>query len=530
MLLLPIHKTFTAGLRRLFLISLVVVSSLSVVLPCMAQDPAEAALAGQLAIGMNLGSVKDWSTSWDFVDVFKHHRPWIPQQMRGGPWNTEEEVELTPEGYPLLNPGQAAATLMCREINGRYPGGVYVCTFEGKGTIDFGMDAIGARRATANRYEVSVRPGNGGILLKIIESDPNDPIRNIRVWMPGFENAQSPFHPLFIERLKPFKVIRFMDWGATNNSTLVHWADRTTPQSIRQSGPNGVALEYMIELCNELQADPWFCMPHLADDDFVRQFATMVRDRLHPDAQIYVEWSNEAWNTLFSQGRWVQEQAKLRGIPAPYVTADEALRDWKIWHEVFGDQKHRIIRVAAGQHYNPWVAEKVTERLNGEFDAISCAAYFGPRREDAKAFTESTTAEEVLRSAIRNIEENSLPRIARHAELAAEWSGKLNRHIPLIAYEGGQHIIPIGGFGGGRNNYVPWKQAAWDCQTHPLMTEAYRKMLEGFHNAGGSLFVAFAYVGRQGRYGSWGHLQYQDEPLENAPKYRALLEYGTSRP
>jgi hypothetical protein len=41
-------------------------------------------------------------------------------------------------------------------------------------------------------------------------------------------------------------------------------------------------------------------MPHLADDDYHRQFASYVRDSLRPDVKVYVEWSNEVWHTGFA--------------------------------------------------------------------------------------------------------------------------------------------------------------------------------------------------------------------------------------
>ncbi len=474
------------------------------------------AVSGPLRIGMNLAGVSDWSCEWAFVDVFKPSRPWISQDVVGGAWDNGKPIEVNADGWPILrDPSQAAATLLCREIQGRYPGGLYVCTFDGKGTLRFSFDAS-VVRTERNRIELKVVPSDAGILLKIERSDPEDPVRNIKVWMPGFENAASAFHPLFVERLKPFKVIRFMDWGQTNDSTLVRWSDRTTPDSIRQSGPHGVALEHMIDLVNELGADPWFCMPHLADDGFVRSFAGLVKERLRPDRMCYVEWTNEAWNPLFAQGRWVREEAKRRGLSAQDVIADEALRDWRIWHEVFGPERSRVIRVAAGQHMYPGHLEPVLERLNGELDAVSCAAYFTARDEDVPSFDGSTTPVDVLKSALLDIDLR-IEFVARHGALAGRWSAKLGRPIPLIAYEGGQHLSAMGGA-------PPYAAAYLEAQSHPAMYDAYRKMLSGFREVGGELYVAFSYVGRQSKWGSWGHLTYQDEPESAAPKWKALVD------
>src|SRR5690606_11347464 len=120
-----------------------------------------------------------------------------------------------------------------------------------------------------NRVTADVKPTNQGIYLRIDSSNTSNPVRNVKVWLPGFEDAKSPFHPLYLQRLKPFSVIRFMDWMRTNGSDIVSWGNRPKPNYYTQGTPDGVALEYMIDLCNELGADPWFCMPHLANDRYV---------------------------------------------------------------------------------------------------------------------------------------------------------------------------------------------------------------------------------------------------------------------
>ena len=61
--------------------------------------------------------------------------------------------------------------------------------------------------------------------------------------MPGFENAKSLFHPLFVERLGPAKVVRFMDWQRTNNSTLSKWADRPKPEDPTYATDRGVPVD-----------------------------------------------------------------------------------------------------------------------------------------------------------------------------------------------------------------------------------------------------------------------------------------------
>ncbi len=477
-----------------------------------------------LAAGMNLSPINDWNREWPFVDVFKHSRAWLSQDReRMRPWNNHMPIELNAEGWPILQPGQSVATLMCVNQNGHYPGGVYTCTFEGTGKIEFRKDGrVIEGSESGNRLQVLVKPTDEGMIMRVLESDPQDPVRNIKVWMPGFENAESPFHPLFVERLRPFKVIRFMNWAQINKTTVAHWSDRTTPDSPRQSGTKGVAIEYMVDLCNELGADPWFCMPHLADDDFVRRYAELVKARLHGGGKVYVEWSNEAWNLSFPQGQWVRQQAQARGVSIVRVIAEETQRDWKIWREVFADEPERVVRVAAGQAHGPRIMEGLLEAMDGECDAVACAAYFGPRDASAE-FNEFTTPQEAISAAVRYLVEDRLPLLRRHKEMADLWSQRTGRHIAFMTYEGGPGFSALG-------RRVPFLDAYIRAQTDPKMGEAYRTLLSSFQEIGGEVFVAFQYASDWNRYGCWGHLLYQDQPIEEAIKYRTLVEMVGATP
>ena len=75
----------------------------------------------------------------------------------------------------------------------------------------------------------------------------------------------------------------------------------------------------MIDLGNELEKDIWLNIPHLADDAFVRAMAEAVRDSLDPALKVYVEFSNEVWNSQFSQSRLQQIRcffaSDLRALP-----------------------------------------------------------------------------------------------------------------------------------------------------------------------------------------------------------------------
>lgn len=423
-------------------------------------------------------------------------------------------------GWPLPEEGRPVAAFLFGDMRGRYPGGTYVCTWEGTGRVDFDRAARVTHREE-QRCLVQVQPDRGDVLLTIEESDPADPVRDVHFWMPGFEDAASPFHPLFLERLAPFQVVRFYPWGRCFTSSG-DWGARTTLDSARQSGTEGVAVEYMVDLCNELGAEPWFCIPHTASDEYVRGFAEIVRDRLHDDAQVWVEYSNEVWNGIFPQARWARAQARERGIRATQVTAEESARVWRIWREVFGDQADRVVRVASGQLHNPAVARGVVEHVQDEVDAIAIGAYFGVKAEQ-EGLDRSTTAEELLEAARENMRELVFQRIADHRRMADVLGERRGRPVKLVSYEGGQHLVARRSLGQADRALVLAPGAVSACQSLPAMYDAYRDLLDGARRSGLELFIAYDFVGGRTPADTFGHLEYLNQPLADAPKFRALV-------
>ena len=134
-------------------------------------------------------------------------------------------------------------------------------------------------------------------------------------------NGTSRFHPLYLDDLSGYGVLRFMDWNATNNPTdrqASSWSERTQLQERTWGWHQGVPYEIQIELSNQLQQDMWLTVPHAADDDYVRNLAQLVEQQLDPDLRVWVEYTNEAWNSIFPQYDFVQNELTARYGVGPY--------------------------------------------------------------------------------------------------------------------------------------------------------------------------------------------------------------------
>jgi hypothetical protein len=515
-----------------------------------------------LRVGMNLENVVDWSPAWVFKDAFQASRGWITHAIdatTGGmtAWDVGDAhpVAVDARGVPTAlatwteggrTLRQAAGTLLFRDVAGGYPGGRYRAEWDGSGNVRFDFDArvVATGRTAAGHFfaDLDVTPTDAGIHVTIDRTDPADPVRDLHVWMPDWQgqsfagqrwqpgDAGSPFHPLFLERLRPFSTLRFMALQETNGSTIVSWADRRPADAVRQgSGPggspaepevNGMSLEYMVQLANDLDADAWFNMPHAADDDFVRRFATHVHDHLEPGRRVFVEWSNEIWNFAwgFSGSRWVDAQTRLpanAGLSHWEVAGHEARRDMEIWSTVFADAPARLVRVAAGWSANDWVSNEIATAMGGAFDAIAIAPYMQPTDEQRAGYSAATTVETVLADTRGSIS-RMVTEVGRHRQIATDWSARLGRPIQVVAYEGGPHLDGRGG---------PAEAAFNAAAADRRMGDITREYLRALDGAGLDLYLHFQFTGSPypGSYGDFGTLHRMDESPATAWRYAAVV-------
>jgi hypothetical protein len=294
--------------------------------------------AVKLPIGMNLAGIADWEPGYPFLNVMWGAREWITRNAEGqSPWNTEKlaEIELDAEGYPVEIPAKVAGvevgqTVMAILPNTGLPGGEYVLLYDGEGEITGdGRTKVLDSKPGRLLLELPNAGGDGAIQgISIKRSKRGNQVRNIRIVPLASEKADlsvNPFRPEFLEFCKPWHALRFMDWLATNGSINREWSKRKTTGFYTQRGSggdadgffgkpmgaaeyrfaSGVALELCILASNLTKSDCWLCVPHRADDEYIRKMAEMTREKLDPGLKVYCEFSNEIWNWQFPQAQWM---------------------------------------------------------------------------------------------------------------------------------------------------------------------------------------------------------------------------------
>lgn len=526
----------------------------------------------QSSLGINLSGVGSSSTQFPFIDHFKTARPWITTCQTKNTsdchkvWDTEESdlLDLDAQGWVKSLPKPEdpprytqVSTIFFADIPKNTPiAGQYLILYDGEGTLEYGL--------SAKKDQTLSQPGRdvinidlsktSGALILIAETDPNQTgnyLRNIRMIRAEHESRYLDgeiFNPAFLEKIKPFKTLRFMDWMRTNHSPQKEWENRPVTESVTYSR-KGVPLEVMIALSNQQKSEPWFNMPHQATDEYIRNFAQKVKAELNPDLNIYVEFSNEVWNWNFKQTRYALEQGQARWGK----DKGDAFRQWygmrtnqmcEIWKKEFGNQRNRVICVIATQTNSEgeerkildcpyWVAEGNKPCYQG-VDAYAIAGYFSASLGDLKnsSVVESwiKQGDEGINQAFQQLKKGGLlPKdkdslvdnyqtFLYHAEIAKA------KGLKLVVYEGGQHLVP--------HRKDPHKELVSkffiQLNRDPQMYDAYLQLLQDWKQAGGTLFMHFADIGKPTKYGSWGALEsvYQ----ETSPKYKALKDFIKNNP
>jgi hypothetical protein len=276
-----------------------------------------------------------------------------------------------------------------------------------------------------------------------------------------------------------------------------------------------------------MNADPWFCLPHLADDEYVAEFAKLVLAKLNKDRKVYVEYSNETWNGQFEQARYCARKGKELGLSQNAYegqlrySAQRSVEIFKIFEREFGG-KDRLVRVLAAQSVNPWTGTTTMDwnKASEQADAIAIAPYFGGALGDPKTADEvaALSVDQVLDRCAESIEANK-KHLAKYAEEAKK------RNLKLMAYEAGQHLA---GHGGAENNEALTK-LFHEANRHPRMRDLYLQDMKNWAAAGGDTYCHFSSVGRYTKWGSWGLKEYEDDDDAKAPKLQAIREVMAGR-
>ncbi len=238
-----------------------------------------------------------------FVDAMKSARPFGSPNT---PWDMNAALDAS--GWPTNDAG-----LVMVGGSSDPPidiSGTYHLSFNGSATVSPAaflftvanqVYDLATDRTTA---DLQVPAGQSAIMLSFTQTRGG--VRNIKFIRPGYPaNTTQVFHTPFLNALTNFSVVRAMEYLDTGGNNPVFpavlpWPDRRpVTYATQTSGAiyKGGAWEYLIQLANVTGKDLWLNIPIAATDDYVTQLARLLKGGLDPGRVVYIELSNELWNT-----------------------------------------------------------------------------------------------------------------------------------------------------------------------------------------------------------------------------------------
>lgn len=441
------------------------------------------------------------------------------------PWVTISNLDA--QGWPKEDFG----VILFAALNGvKNLGGTYKMSFRCAGNPTIRAVASSANitnlKKTGDTWTADLTPPNEFEQLMLSFTNTNGGVRDLKIMRPGTKPTDTFYKP-FVDHVRRFTTIRYMDWGSTNGNPIEKWKDRTLPTTPSWARREGVPYETMIDLSNEIKADAWICVPAHADNAFVTNLAELCKRRLDPSLKLYVEYSNEVWNWGFEQATYNKNRAEAESANDPKMSWDGANSKWTwparrigkrtaeisdAFKAVYGSEfKSRVRPVLCTQIVWPenWLYEGMNyiahnyAKPNEVIYAIAGAPYFNS--EEAKK-TPNATKDDILNAFEKVI--NEMPKWAKfkeHQEIMKKYG------VKWLCYEAGPDTF-------GPEHIAAKKASQFDPRMEALLVKYYKTWRSG----GGELmnyFIAGA-TNWDTQYGTWGLTD--DLTKTDTPKIRAI--------
>jgi len=299
-------------------------------------------------IGVNLSRFNYWSSSVPFKDLLIQSGS-VKILKKGSNEVCSQQPTLNDEGFPgFLPKGCVIKIWSVFHIpdddfwpvdTPAYKPGRYVLLYQGKGKIKLGWDAKNSAAKGEGRIEFDVPSPQNGIQVEVISMDLNDAIRDIHIVHINDELTfdEQPFNETWLGLLKPFRVIRFMDWGKISENKSVYYGKAVSHSllsiTLPASAPieNGI-FENMMALVNVDEKWPRVFIDRYDGSTRTLYLKTPIKisETDKPVTVNIFEFVNRTWNDRATETTFGQSSIK-------------------------GVSFESMIKLANTLHINPWI-------------------------------------------------------------------------------------------------------------------------------------------------------------------------------
>jgi hypothetical protein len=475
------------------------------------------------AIGVNLETASyNYSRGFLYADAMRSAQPFPSADALGNPTADNQTVLVIAAASPA-----EAGTYKAR-ARGQVTFGVTA----GAGT--FGPTTFDGTYSTADLVVTAAQLQNLAQIQITVRGVKVGAVTNVELYRPGAAYGDLFYKP-YLALMQPFSTLRLMDVLMTNDTRVVNWSDRPTPDKRNvcvwfNGAPNGIPYEHCFELARQTGKDIWITVPVGASDDYINQFAALVAQQAPVGTvyRAYVERGNEVWNWSLGGGsQWKTNQAmaaadpsiKSDGMGDPNILGwrEHAAQTIKISKAMaaaykVSDLGQTPVRVVlAGQAEQPDVLRYGLDFIASRFGApnkylygVATAPYLTLSYPVPFNLTDATTPDQVLAGLNANLIASADANVLSNHSLADKYA------LHKLGYEFGLDV-------GQSATAVAARQQS---QYLPGVQDVARGFLSNWAQGGGELTCWFTLSFASSRYGTWGLVEDVNAP--NTPKFQEL--------
>jgi hypothetical protein len=520
-------------------------------------------------VSLNINQVTDFSEGQPFIDMFLASRQPSISYASGGPFHVNSLEDLDSAGWQKsCTTDQILNYVLRTEGTGSYDSGNYVLTYSGG---DLGGDLAsqiyivgGTEISNANKRIEFTWNGISPLFFRIAPTAANMTALNyvsgcqvLAASDEGTYNVSQPFRQKWLDTLEGIEVLRFMSFTQTNNNTVSSWEQRslTSDSNVNTflydpdysptvKRRKGVPWEWVIEMSNQVSADAWINVPQRADDNYVSSLATLFRDNLRSDLRVFIEYSNETWNSTFTADNYLADVLVPQyGITAGGTAwlqayATRSCEVFAIFDTIFSEAPHRVKKVIAGQSANPArvndilttdvsIGTSLTGTAVQHTDYYAVAPYVGNNVVETTAQAAYDGMITDFNSAVFNTGGELHQNVAALAALSTD--------VTIIGYEGGQHLTVQEKDLGNGVIISQTFEVVRDANRLPAMRGFHKDYMDAWDDLTASgMMSIFSHVWQPVESGAWGLLEtlddYGESPQDGNYKWYGWQDWRDSVP
>ena len=330
-----------------------------------------------------------------------------------------------------------------------------------------------------------------------------------------------------------------MDLLGTNGSPVSEWNQTTLANQDTQAVASGISIDLLCKIVNRSGRNAWINIPHLASDNYVSTLASYLQANISSSATIYIEYSNEVWNSFFAQGKYAIDQAKALNLANAHVFyGTRSLQIYNIFTSVFGTSAaSRLKLVISYQAVSKWVADQIltttvlVNNVNVTVASVASVIASAPYYDCKSIGNTVNTAIVATQDASSVITTCQNQFSSLNSTLTTENTVSATYgNISMGAYEAGTSISEQQTIYNGAEtpaattNFIA-------ANRDPGMYNIYKTLLydyKQFNFTKTAPLMVYSSVGLPSKYCSWGVLDYMDQVNETPthPKLQAILDFN----